>query len=72
MVHVEVLRLGQTVKPEVYSQQLTRVQDVFCRQGIETSTANLPHDKARHHIAEVVQKKIEELGWTVSPQPAQH
>lgn len=70
VVHVEVLKPGQTVTSEVNSLQLTRKQDALCRQGVDTTCINLLHDNARLHIAKVVQQKMEKCGWTVSPHPS--
>lgn len=69
VVHIEVLKPGQIVKTEVYSEQLTQVQDAFRRQEVVTLSINLLHDNARPRIAEVDQQESNKPGWTVLPHP---
>ena len=69
LVHFELLNPGQTVTAELYSQQLSRVDQALRRKGVNTATTKFLNDNARPHIAKMTQQKIEELGWEVLPHP---
>ena len=68
-MHFELLNPGQTVTAELYSQQLSRVDQALRRKGVNTSTTNFLNHNTRPHIAKMTQQKIEELGWEVPLYP---
>lgn len=73
MVHMELLKSGQTITADFYCQQLDRLDEAICsklpalanRKGVI-----LQQDNARPHSAKVTQHKIRELGWEVLAHPA--
>lgn len=69
LVYMEVLEHGQTITADLYSQQLSRVDQALRRQGVDPTTTKFLHDNARPHVAKIVQQKIEALGWEVLPHP---
>ena len=66
VVHYELLRMGQTVTGDLYSQQLERVQQAL--QQKEPALVNRKgvlflHDNARPHVARVVRNTIQRHDW---------
>ena len=65
----EVLPTGTTITGELYSTQLERVAREHRTKRPEQQKVLLLHDNARPHVAKVVSRKIEQLGWQVLPHP---
>lgn len=68
LVHFEVLSLYQTVTADLHKEQLSRVNQALCQQGV-TATVNIFRDNARPHAANITLQKIEGLGWELLPHP---
>ena len=69
LVYFELLKPGETVTADRYSQQLSEVDEVLRRRGVDPVTVRYLQDNARPHIAKITQQKIEEIGWHVLPHP---
>jgi len=69
LVYFEVLESGQTVNSDLYSQQLSRVNQALMRQNIDTRMIKFLHDNARPHVSKITLERIEELDWEVLPHP---
>jgi [histone H3]-lysine36 N-dimethyltransferase SETMAR len=72
IVHFELLPAGLTITANVYTEQLTRVQNALIQKQtalVSRKGVLLLHDNARPHVAAVVQEKIMELDWELLPHP---
>ncbi|XP_043496419.1 histone-lysine N-methyltransferase SETMAR-like [Polistes fuscatus] len=72
IVHFELLKPGQTVTADLYSEQLQRVNQSLIEKWpaiVNRKGVILQHDNARPHCARRTLEKINELGWEVLPHP---
>ena len=72
-VHYELLRPGQTITAELYSQILERVHKKLLQ--LQPALVNrrgplLLHDNASPHRAKITRLKILKLSWEILPHPA--
>jgi histone-lysine N-methyltransferase SETMAR len=72
IIHYELLKPGETIKAELYCQQLDRLHNQLLvkRPGlVNRKGVILQHDNARPHAAKLTQEKIRQLNWEVLPHP---
>ncbi|XP_043498446.1 histone-lysine N-methyltransferase SETMAR-like [Polistes fuscatus] len=72
IVHFELLKPGQTVTADLYSEQLQRVNQSLIEKWpaiVNRKGVILQNDNARPHCARRTLEKINELGWEVLPHP---
>nr|XP_033324870.1 histone-lysine N-methyltransferase SETMAR-like [Megalopta genalis] len=73
IIHFELLNRNNTVTPEIYVNQLERVQKKLQEKHpslIEQKNVILLHDNDKLHSEKVTQQKILELGWSILPYPS--
>lgn len=73
IVHLELLKYGQTVNSDLYCEQLDRLNQSLvekCPAIVNRRGVILQHDNARPHCAKRTLEKINGLGWEVLPHPA--
>ena len=72
--YFELLQPKQTVNAQLYSQQLTRLDEKIREKRTGPGHGNrkviLLHDNARPHVAIETKETIIELGWEVMTHPA--
>src|SRR5215813_7550181 len=64
IVHYELLRMGQTVTADLYSQQLERVQQALEQKEpalVNRKGVLFLHDNARPHVVQVARNTIQHL-----------
>ncbi|PRD18931.1 UNVERIFIED_CONTAM: Histone-lysine N-methyltransferase SETMAR [Trichonephila clavipes] len=72
IIHFEVLKPGETVNADLYCEQLDRLNQSLIEKYsavINRKSVILQHDSTRPHCARKTLKKINGLGWEVSPHP---
>ncbi|GFW97357.1 histone-lysine N-methyltransferase SETMAR [Trichonephila clavipes] len=70
IVHIEVLKHGETVYADLYCEQLDRLNQSLIEKYpviINRKGVILKHDNARPHCARKTLKKMNRLGWEVLP-----
>ena len=74
VIYYELLEPKQTVNANLYSQQLTRLNQALVTKRHWGAKGKrkviLLHDNARPHVAKTTQETIETLGWEVLSHPA--
>ena len=74
ILYFELLQPKQTVNAQLYSQQLTRLDEKIREKRTGPGHGNrkviLLHDNARPHVAIKTKETIIELGWEVMTHPA--
>ena len=74
ILYFELLQSKQTVNAQVYSQQLTRlnekIREIRTGPGYGNRKVILLHDNARPHVALETKETIIKLAWEVMAHPA--
>lgn len=72
IVHFELLKPGQTVNVDLYSEQLQRINQSLIEKWpviVNRKGVILQHNNVRPHCARQTLENINELGWEVLPHP---